>query len=329
MFFFIGVVVVIGSILGGYLPHGTIDVLLQPLEFLIIGGAALGGFIIANPKPILLGTAKDITRVFKGPPHDRDAPSSASTSLSGAGGLLSGRSLDSWGVRVSEKSRESVVLELAPPPEAEEETAETEAETETEATEETEVGSQESDQTADENIDETTLETKLAELEQRRFGEAVAELRQAIQELPDLAQLAQHLIIDMTPEGLRIQIVDQAAESMFPLGSTQMYDHTRLLMRQIARVIERLPNRIAITGHTDARPYPADNVYSNWELSADRANASRRELVTAGIAPDRVAHVTGKAAREPLFAEDPTLPNNRRISIVLLRDAPVMPPQGQ
>ncbi len=73
MFFIIGVVIVFGSILGGYLPHGKIEVLLQPLEFLIIGGAALGGFIIANPKPILMGTLKSIGRVLKGPPHDRDS----------------------------------------------------------------------------------------------------------------------------------------------------------------------------------------------------------------------------------------------------------------
>ncbi|MEE8544805.1 MAG: flagellar motor stator protein MotA [Alphaproteobacteria bacterium] len=73
MFFFIGIVVVIGSILGGYLPHGSIEVLFQPLEFLIIGGAALGGFIIANPKPVLVAAAKSLGRVLKGPPHDRDS----------------------------------------------------------------------------------------------------------------------------------------------------------------------------------------------------------------------------------------------------------------
>ncbi len=253
---------------------------------------------------------------------DYFAPSPASASLSGAGGLLGGRSLDSWGARVSEKSRDSVVLKLAPPPQAEEET-------EAEARGETEVGSQESDRTADENIDEETLEAELAQREQHRFEDAEAELRQAIQDLPELAQLAQHLIIDMTPEGLRIQIVDQAAESMFPLGSAYMYDHTRLLLQQIARVIQRLPNRISITGHTDATPYRTDTGYGNWELSADRANASRRELIASGVISDRIAHVIGKADRDPLFAEDPELPSNRRISIVLLREAPVMPAQVQ
>ena len=239
---------------------------------------------------------------------DYFAPTSASRSTSGSGGILSGRSLDTWGARVSEKSRESVVLELAPPPSSA-------AESETD----------DPDEAVDESVDEATLEAQLADLEQRRFEEAEAALRQAIQELPDLAELAQHLIIDMTPEGLRIQVVDQAAASMFPLGSAVMFDRTRLLMRQIARVIQRLPNDIAISGHTDATPYRRDNGYSNWELSTDRANASRRELIAAGVVPNRIAHITGKADKEPLFTEDPFLPNNRRISIVLLREAPVAP----
>ena len=243
---------------------------------------------------------------------DYFAPTSASRSLSGAGGVLSGRSMDSRGARVSDTSRPSVVLDLAPPP------AETEGEAEGEA-------EAEPDQAADESIDEAALEAELAELERRRFEEAQAALTQAIQELPDLAALAKHLIIDMTPEGLRIQIVDQEARSMFPSGSAQMYEPTRLLLAQIARVIQRLPNRIAISGHTDATPYRTDTGYGNWELSTDRANASRRGLIAAGVAPQRIAHVIGKADKEPFFADDPFLPNNRRISIVLLRQAPVAP----
>ena len=259
---------------------------------------------------------------------DYFAPTSASRSLSGAGGVLSGRSMDSRGARVSEMSRMSVTLDLSPPNETVEEEQEGEEEqpqrgsgsdegAEFDARPEGDQGQK----SVDAEVDDETVEAKHAELEQRRFEEAERALRQAIQDIPELAELAQHLIIDQTPEGLRIQIVDQAAESMFPSGSAQMYDHTRLLLVQIARVIRQLPNRIAISGHTDARPFRNDSGYSNWELSTDRANASRRALIAAGVSPDRIDHITGKADKDPLFAEDPFLPNNRRISIVLLREA--------
>jgi len=263
---------------------------------------------------------------------DYFAPTSASRSLSGAGGVLRGRSMDSRGARVSEMSRDSVTLDLAPPDEAAEEEQESEEALPARGTGPAE-GAQfeakpEGDQgekSVDAEVDDETVEAKHAELEQRRFEAVEQALRQAIQDIPELSDLAQHLIIDQTPEGLRIQIVDQAAESMFPSGTAVMYDHTRALLAQIARVVQQLPNSIAISGHTDAEPFRSDSGYSNWELSTDRANASRRALIAAGVAPERIAHVTGKADKEPLFAEDPFLPNNRRISIVLLRDAPAPP----
>ena len=134
------------------------------------------------------------------------------------------------------------------------------------------------------------------------------------------------MIVDMTPEGLRIQLIDQDQKSMFQSGKANLEDHTKTLLGMIARVVERMPNKIKITGHTDATPFRTDNGYGNWELSSDRANASRRALLQTGLSPARIAQVSGKADTEPLFPDDPTAPNNRRISIVLLRDAP--PPQG-
>jgi chemotaxis protein MotB len=160
------------------------------------------------------------------------------------------------------------------------------------------------------------------EREEQEFQRAEAELRQAIQDIPDLRNLAQNLIIDRTPEGLRIQLVDQERASMFPLGSATPNDNLRRLFGTIAQVVERLPNRISVTGHTDATPYNRAN-YSNWELSTDRANSSRRGLIDAGVPAARISHVVGKAEQEPLIADNPFDPRNRRISIVLLRQAPV------
>lgn len=108
---------------------------------------------------------------------------------------------------------------------------------------------------------------------------------------------------------------------MFESGKADLLDHTSSLITMITRVVERLPNKIKITGHTDATPFKADDGYGNWELSSDRANASRRALLQAGLAPARIAMVTGKAETEPLFPDDPQAASNRRISIVLLRQS--------
>lgn len=113
---------------------------------------------------------------------------------------------------------------------------------------------------------------------------------------------------------------------MFPPGGTEPYDRTKLLLQAISKVIAQLPNRLAISGHTDANPtFKADGT-TDWEISAERANASRRILEASGIPNDRIFSVSGKAASEPLTPEDPYQPANRRISIVLLREAPVLPP---
>jgi chemotaxis protein MotB len=164
------------------------------------------------------------------------------------------------------------------------------------------------------------LERKLAEQEEKRFAEAETELRAAIQSVPELQKLAQNLLIDRTQEGLRIQIVDQDGMPMFPSGSAEMPAHTRNLMGQIAKIVQKLPNKIAVSGHTDAKPYATERGYSNWELSSDRANSSRRALLDAGLPAPRIARVVGKAETEPLIVKDPLDPRNRRISVVLLRE---------
>jgi chemotaxis protein MotB len=143
--------------------------------------------------------------------------------------------------------------------------------------------------------------------------------------MPDLAELSKNIIIDQTPEGLRIQLVDQEGRSMFNTGSAQPNDRAKLLLRAISKVINQLPNRISIYGHTSANAGGARSE-GDWPLSAGRADVSRRILQSAGVDSDRVYQVSGKAASEPLYPDDPALPGNRRIAIVLLREAPVLPP---
>jgi chemotaxis protein MotB len=239
---------------------------------------------------------------------DYFAPKSVSRSNSGAGGLMGGISMATEGARISQNAPPTVVVELSPPKQR-----------------------KPTDQDQKEpggDLDEDELLKQMAEREQQQFQEAEQQIRQAIQESPELAGMANSLIIDNTPEGLRIQLVDQARQSMFQSGSTTLDDQARRLMEQIADVVRKMPNRISITGHTDALPFRTKNGYGNWELSADRANASRRALLDAGLDPQRIAYVTGKAATEPLIADDPSNPSNRRISIVLLREAQVTPPSG-
>ncbi len=163
------------------------------------------------------------------------------------------------------------------------------------------------------------FEQAQAEQEQQQFEDAAQQLQEAIQQDPELKDIANNLIVDMTPEGLRIQIVDQKGKSMFPIGQAKMYDNTYRLLSKVAGVIEKLPNKISIRGHTDGVPYGTDASYNNWDLSADRANASRRAMIKSGLKEARIKNVVGKADTDHLIVEDPTSPQNRRISIILLR----------
>ena len=182
-------------------------------------------------------------------------------------------------------------------------------------------GRAELDKNGDGKVDEKELQEAVAQHEAMQFQETAQELRQAIQQVPELKDLQQSLLIDNTPEGLRIQIVDQEGYSMFPLASASMMPRTAQLMSVVAQAVQSLPNKLSVSGHTDSAPF-SNNNYSNWELSTDRANASRRALVAAGVSPDRFETVVGKADKDPLFADDPKSPRNRRISIVLLRESP-------
>ena len=136
--------------------------------------------------------------------------------------------------------------------------------------------------------------------------------------IPNLKELYDNVIIEQINEGLRIQIVDQMKRSMFPTGSSRMYKQMQDLLQHVARAIKDVPNKIKITGHTDAVPYTPNSLFSNWELSTERANASRRVLADNGVDDSRFVAVTGVADRELLNDSDPSSAQNRRISIVLL-----------
>ncbi len=180
---------------------------------------------------------------------------------------------------------------------------------------------------ANKALTDAELEKQLAEREERQFAQAESQLKQALKDMPELKMLAENLIIDRTPEGLRIQIVDQEKISMFPSGSSEMVDSARKLIALVTQAVQKLPNKISITGHTDATPFARQGNYGNWELSSDRANASRREFLADGLPADRIDRVIGMAERDPLIVDQPTSPRNRRISVVLLREARVPPPQ--
>lgn len=183
------------------------------------------------------------------------------------------------------------------------------------------------DKPADELTDDE-LRDEIAARDEEAFEEVETTIRQAMEDIPELKKLKDHLIMDQTSEGLRIQIVDQQKQSMFKLGSSELMERTDTLLRLVARVVQDLPNKLSVRGHTDSTPFGPGADYTNWELSADRANASRRVLGDAGINKKRIANVIGKADKDPLIADDPASAINRRISIILLREASSTPKQA-
>jgi chemotaxis protein MotB len=155
--------------------------------------------------------------------------------------------------------------------------------------------------------------------EKAAFERAAEDIREAVRADPALAELSKQLTIDMTPEGLRIQIMDEVKSPMFASGSAVPNDRARDLLRKVAPVLQRMPEAISISGHTDATPFTGAGK-SNWELSSERANATRRLLTDGGLAETRIRTVTGHADRDPLLPGDPLAAANRRIAIVVLRD---------
>jgi len=156
--------------------------------------------------------------------------------------------------------------------------------------------------------------------EEKRFSTAEQALKQALANDPILKKYDKNFKIDSSSAGLRIQMVDDEKNAMFPLGSADMIEITSQLLAKVAAMVAPMSNKIVIAGHTDAIPYRAGSGYGNWELSTDRAHAARRALVEAGVPEDRIVNVSGKAATDPLIKADPKAAGNRRISILLTRE---------
>ena len=173
-------------------------------------------------------------------------------------------------------------------------------------------------------FDDAQLRAEMAKREKASFDQAAQSIRDAIRNDPGLTELADQLAIDQTPEGLRIQLHDEEKRPMFATGSAVVLDRARLLLQSVVPVLKRLTQDIAISGHTDAAPFKGPDK-SNWELSADRANATRRIMIEAGMAEGRIRSVTGNADRDPLLPADPLAAANRRIAITVLRSAKLAP----
>jgi len=136
---------------------------------------------------------------------------------------------------------------------------------------------------------------------------------------PEFSKYKDQVKVEVTDEGLRIQLIDKADRVSFASGSAQVSAEAQAVLTEIATSICSLPNKINIGGHTDSRVFPSENGYTNWELSADRANAARRILEAGCVKPDQIRRIVGFADTEPMVPEDPYAPANRRISITVLR----------
>jgi chemotaxis protein MotB len=160
--------------------------------------------------------------------------------------------------------------------------------------------------------------TKAAEEELKKFKLVALALKKAIDANPEIKKLADQIRVDITSEGLRVQIIDEQNRPMFASGSAEMQPYTKEILRELAKVFREMPNGIAISGHTDSAPYSgSDRGYSNWELSSDRANAARRQLAAHDVGGARIKRVVGLSSAVNINP-DGLSPENRRISIILM-----------
>ena len=164
----------------------------------------------------------------------------------------------------------------------------------------------------------SAVKAALEKEEQQRLTQLKEKIQSKIENSPALKKFKEQLLLDFTSEGLRIQIVYEQNRPMFPAGKADLQQYTREILQEIGPVLNDVPNRIGLTGHTDSTPYFSETGYSNWELSADRANASRRALVQGGLQDSKIIRVVGLASAANLDRKDPFNPINRRISIIVM-----------
>jgi chemotaxis protein MotB len=181
---------------------------------------------------------------------------------------------------------------------------------------------QENEQESTKNLTEEQLQKELERIETQQLEELKRQLEAEINELDSVFQLIKdQILIDFTALGLRIQIVDKDQRPMFDVGSANLQKWSSDVLHALAPILDKVQNKISVTGHTDATPYGAGATYTNWELSADRANAARRALLEGSYPESKVATVQGMGSVAPLVVDKPGEPINRRIAIIVLKKA--------
>lgn len=243
---------------------------------------------------------------------DYFSPPNVSISNSGAGGIMAGTALDTSGAKMAGSSL-SAEDDVSVSPES----------TKFSSTQ-TGTGGQVGDIGAEDTAGAAQADIKASN--DLAFTSAAASIRQAWQDMPNITEFKDNLMVEVTDEGLDIQIVDQEGKPMFPEGSKYPYEITREAIAAIAPIIALLPNQISISGHTAAGGTYTNPRYGSWELSTDRANSVRTVLGEFGMPDDRVDAVIGRSTTEPFFPNDPYMAANERIRITLLYQAPPVPP---
>jgi chemotaxis protein MotB len=236
---------------------------------------------------------------------DYFAPQSIAQTVSGSGGVLGGKVMGQESAHAG--GAQSVMQKQSPPSPT--------SPVKSLATNVTQ-GASGTSQTADSNSNASSSQDG-------EFAHAAEAIRQSVQDNPDLANLSHQVMLEQTPQGLRIQLVDQDGRPMFQQGSAEPMAYTKKLLAVVGQVIDNLPNRVSISGHVSGNDSQGGDA---WELSSARANAARALLQSGGLPSDRIYEVAGKAGSEPLLPEDPSASANRRLSILLMREAPPAPP---
>ncbi|GGK44706.1 flagellar motor protein MotB [Salinarimonas ramus] len=236
---------------------------------------------------------------------DYFAPEAISPSTSGAGGVLGGTAMDDAGSKSSGAEAEPIRRALSSPGDAA-------------------MGTTGQEDGSQDHAGEARLDRRAADVQAQHS--AAASIRQALQDMPEIAELSRNLVIEPTPEGLDISLVDEDGRAMFPEDSIYPYERTRLVLEAIAPTIRQMPNRIAVRGHTSAARPGEPVAVDPWSLTAGRALAVREVLASAGLSEDRFVSVIGRADTEPAFPDNPYIAPNRRVTITLLDEEPPLPP---
>jgi chemotaxis protein MotB len=237
---------------------------------------------------------------------DYFAPASVTSTNSGAGGILRGNAIDDSGNRSSGARHEQVPRAPFSPRDAA-------------------MGAAGQEDAAQNRASAGEVSRPAARREQAHDS-AVASIRQALQDMPELTEVSRNIVIEPTKAGLNVSLVDQDGRSMFPEGSVHPYERAHKVLEALAPTLRRLPNRLSVTGHTAAARPGSKRVEQPWEVSTGRAVSVREILAANGLPDDRFALVAGRGDTEPVFSDNPYLAPNRRVTITLLDEEPPTPP---